>query len=94
MKAELVPVPTRPREWVFRAACAGVDPQVFFPENADGALDYGDDRIAEARRYCDACPVATDCLFDAMSVKAHGIWSGTTHGERSAWRAWDRRVAS
>src|SRR5438093_4839858 len=40
--------------WQDRAACAGVDPEVFFPS-------AGHDQTAEARAVCSTCPVLHQC---------------------------------
>jgi hypothetical protein len=45
---ELLPV-----WWQDRAACVGVDPEVFFPEVGD--------RTAKASRVCASCPVLPQC---------------------------------
>src|SRR5436309_13757382 len=40
--------------WQDRAACAGVDPEVFFPSAGHG-------QAAEARAVCSTCPVLHQC---------------------------------
>jgi len=64
-------------EWTQRPACAGINPEVFFPDSNDQA------GIRRAQRYCNNCPVRAQCLTLAMSIGAEfGIFGGTT----PAWR--------
>lgn len=58
-----------------RAACQGVDPDLFFPER--GAS------VVEAKKVCDSCPIQKECLEYALAVnEKHGIWGGTSERER------------
>lgn len=59
-----------------RAACAGVDPNTFFPEPG------GNTTAARAKAICDNCPVRAACLQWAKAEKEEGIWGGTTQEER------------
>ena len=86
-------IPARPRQWVFRGACRGADPELFFADNGDGH-GYGrildsDPRVQEAKAYCRRCPVANQCLFAAIRDEEHGVWGGTTPAEREALRRWE-----
>lgn len=75
-------LPDRP--WVARALCAGMEPEVFFPEGVDGPalLD-----VANAKAVCANCPVREECLDWALRIgEAHGIWGGTTPSERRMLR--------
>ena len=61
--------------WRQRAACHGVDLDVFFPERGEPA--------GPARQVCAACPVRQPCLDYAVSNRiTHGIWGGLTERER------------
>jgi WhiB family redox-sensing transcriptional regulator len=69
--------------WQDRAACVGVDPEVFFPLAVHDA--------AEARAVCMACPVLPQCrdYVDAMEEglgRSHlfGIFAAESGAER--WR--------
>ena len=66
-----------PPTWIQRAACRGVDPEVFFP-------DCGDSRSAQAAKaICDRCSVADACLATAMKrSELFGVWGGKTRRER------------
>lgn len=71
--------------WEHFAACRDVDPDIFF-----GRPDkYGVDRhhpaeLALAKRFCDQCPVAGDCLAYALDngPDVYGIWGGSTKEDR------------
>lgn len=78
------------RDWRSERACAGVDPDVFYPTStsvheAQPALDV-----------CAQCPVTLDCLAYALRVHRSnfydfGVWGRTTPLDRRAIR---RRVAT
>src|SRR5690242_7543816 len=46
--------PPTPGRWVERAACRGLDTELFFPGRGQS--------IDELRAICQPCPVRTDCL--------------------------------
>ena len=65
-------------EWAKRAACQGVEPEVFFPVGS-GALK--DTRAAKA--ICSACPVILDCRdYAERSRQPFGVWGGLDEDER------------
>lgn len=66
-------------DWMDSAACAGMDPERFFP-------DSGND--AEVKRVCMSCPVRAECLDYALSLpfQVWGIWAGVTERPRRAMR--------
>jgi WhiB family redox-sensing transcriptional regulator len=63
----------RPPAWHARAACRGVDTEVFFPTRGEST--------DTARAVCARCPVAGDCRT-AGHHEHHGIWGGTSERER------------
>ena len=66
-------------DWVEQAACAGVDPALFFPDR--GAS------LADARQVCAGCPVRVECLEYALEAgEKFGVWGGTSEKERRAMR--------
>ena len=77
------------RDWREQARCS-VDtcPVDFF--------DQRDEEQEKAKAYCEACPVAAECLAYAMNVEAHysekivveccGVWGGKDGKERVAIR--------
>ena len=56
-------------DWMTRAACRGMDPEIFFPERGEGNT--------AAKAVCDRCPVRLECLALAVSsAEAYGVWGG------------------
>ena len=70
------------RQWRLRAACRGLDTELFFPDNVlDSEIPM---------RVCRNCPVQVECFADRS---VWGVWGGTTEWERSDFlrgqaRAW------
>jgi WhiB family redox-sensing transcriptional regulator len=63
------------RSWTARAACRGVDTEIFFPTTSD--------EEAEALAICAECPVRAQCLEYALRGReSNGIWGGTTPEQR------------
>lgn len=77
--------PKRDQDWQQRAACAGSDPDLFFP--------VGESRkqIAKAKEVCAECPVHKECLRLAL-VRDHawGVWGGLSAVERRRAVFWGR----
>lgn len=68
-KDEKIPV------WRQKAACRGVDPDIFYPVSDEEALD--------AKAICGMCPVQELCLEWALSTREkEGVWGGATERER------------
>lgn len=64
--------------WRQGAACADVDPDLFFPEP-----DVSDARVAEAKAVCAGCPVRQTCLDEAFRTNDRdSICGGLTPDER------------
>jgi WhiB family redox-sensing transcriptional regulator len=63
--------------WRKRAACRGIDVEVFYP-------DPDDDADAEpAKAVCEVCPVRQACLEHALANREReGVWGGATERER------------
>jgi WhiB family transcriptional regulator, redox-sensing transcriptional regulator len=73
------------RDWRLAAACADVDPELFFPETGQVP------QAAVAKQVCAGCAVRGPCLEAALhGPQAHddhsGIFAGTTARERVALR--------
>jgi WhiB family redox-sensing transcriptional regulator len=66
--------------WLGRAACAGSDPELFFP------LSPSDSPVVRlAVAVCARCPVRPQCLQAALAdPRTAGIWGGTTEADRAA----------
>lgn len=61
--------------WRQRAACRGVDPDVFYP--------VSDEEAEEAKAICRVCPVRESCLEYALANRERdGVWGGATERER------------
>jgi hypothetical protein len=61
--------------WMDRGACNGVGLD-FVP---DAETERG---LAEAKAFCNACAVRTECLAWAMLYRCEGYWGGTTTYQR------------
>ncbi|MEV3859142.1 WhiB family transcriptional regulator [Streptomyces sp. NPDC050095] len=68
--------------WLDSAACAGEDPELFFPISTAGrSLES----TRAAKQVCRGCPVTDECLEWAMSTgQTTGIWGGMSETERTA----------
>ena len=73
--------------WRTLAACLDAPVELFFPQPGKEFRQ----ELAQAREYCDRCPVKTQCLQYAMAFEAEhgerslpGIWGGTS--ERERWK--------
>lgn len=61
--------------WRNRAACRGIDPDIFFPVT--------DEEAGPAKAVCDVCPVREACLEFALAAREReGVWGGATERER------------
>lgn len=70
-------------EWQDHAVCAGVDPDLWFPDKSGDVIQT----IREAKAVCHRCPVRVDCLEFALEHgEQFGIWGGKTVKERRAIR--------
>jgi WhiB family transcriptional regulator, redox-sensing transcriptional regulator len=84
---------TRNPLWHLDAACAGVDPETFYP------LDLAPDSagVAAAKQVCASCPVRAECLADVLAAedpaRRWGISGGTTPTQRNAIFAAQRTAA-
>ena len=71
-------------EWLYEAACRGVDPDLFFP---DGESRVARKRTSVAKAVCGRCPVKAQCLQWALENDERlGIWGGFTAKERRRLR--------
>lgn len=83
-------------DWRRHAACAGVDPELFFPVGTTGAALV---QAEEARSICRRCWVQEECLDDALTPQRYepeGIWGGLDQVERKGIRRkrYNRRLPS
>jgi WhiB family redox-sensing transcriptional regulator len=74
------------RSWQCRGNCAGLDPDLFFPERGQSC--------AEAKAICVSCAVRSECLEYALAKpEKFGIWGGLSERERRRIRR-RRRLAA
>ncbi len=67
-----------PGSWQQHASCRKTESDLFFPTRFNRAT------LAAARRYCETCEVADECVELALDTGAdEGIWGGTTPAQRS-----------
>ncbi|WP_210588618.1 WhiB family transcriptional regulator [Streptomyces sp. GESEQ-35] len=79
-------------EWLIYAACAGEDPELFFPVGTSGPALRD---VAEAKRVCARCPVADECLTWALdNGQTSGVWGGTGEEERRRLLRTSKRAAA
>ena len=71
-------------EWQYEGACRGNDPETFFSPDAERGPRRRR-REAAAKALCAVCPVVTQCLEHALSVREpYGVWGGLTINERDS----------
>nr|WP_246242764.1 MULTISPECIES: WhiB family transcriptional regulator [Flexivirga] len=62
-------------DWQADALCRQTDPEIFFPEKGGSTKD--------AKRICHSCPVAAECLDQALANdERFGIWGGVPERRR------------
>jgi WhiB family redox-sensing transcriptional regulator len=67
------------RGWKSKANCAGVEPDLFFPERGTSTK--------EAKEVCKGCVVKEECLeFALTNGERFGIWGGLSERERRQLR--------
>ena len=76
--------------WRDRAACLGLDPELFFPIGNTGPALI---QTEEAKAVCRRCEVIEDCLSWAMhSHQDDGVWGGLSVDERRALKRRNARA--
>jgi len=64
-------------EWMERAACIGIDPELWFPNDANSP------EAQEAKQICARCNVRGQCVqFAAQTNTKDGIWGGVMFAPR------------
>lgn len=72
----LVSIPTKDikDDWLTKANCRGINPDVMFPNDSKGG--------EEAKLYCSSCQVRAECLATAIQNKENnGVWGGLNEYE-------------
>jgi len=74
--------------WRAKAACQGLNPDIFYPATEDDA------DAEPAKVVCGACPVREACLEHALAGREKdGVWGGATERERRRIIRQRRRTA-
>ncbi|WP_026454868.1 WhiB family transcriptional regulator [Saccharomonospora iraqiensis] len=69
------------RDWTVRARCRGMDTEQFFPVGFGRAAEA---QTQEAKKVCHRCPVASECLTEALeSNDFDGVRGGMSGLERA-----------
>lgn len=91
----------RRKYWQEDAACLGVGTHIFFPTVGKGDCKSKQTRLyAQAKEYCDRCPVSLRCLNEQLKVEQEtlvfdGMFGGFTPSERKGIlsdRQWRERT--
>ena len=62
-------------KWMADGNCASRPPSMFFPSDGVG--------VEHAKKICEDCPVASQCLEYAIENRIdHGVWGGTSERQR------------
>lgn len=70
-------------DWRRRAACSGLDPELFFSSEDLENRQERREREAAAKAVCGRCQVSDECLAYALEARErYGIWGGLTADER------------
>lgn len=75
--------------WREMAACADIDPEIFFPHAGRPRGYVTKESKALAMAMCAGCMVTTPCLDYALTMPGSqdfGIWGGTTANQRDKMR--------
>ena len=79
-------------EWVHRARCKDVEPELFFPIGNTGPAAQ---QIDVAKAICLACEVRLECLEWALTTgQDAGVWGGLSEDERRAVRRARKRQSA
>jgi WhiB family redox-sensing transcriptional regulator len=75
-------LPTALAPWVNRAACRGMQSELFYPAVSERP-NARDERELAAKRICASCAVRVECLAYALRANEQlGVWGGMTETER------------
>lgn len=83
----VVNIPWVKPAWTARAACRGLDPELFYPSRGASTV--------EAKATCARCPVVDDCLQHAIDHRERdGIWGGLSQRQLRRLYRQVKRVAA
>ena len=82
--------PPKTPDWFPRAACRGLDPDLFF------LGQWGNpETVKEAKRVCAGCEVRRECLDYALdNCERFGVFGGTTPKQRRRMRRERKEAAA
>lgn len=85
----------REEAWRERAACRGMPPRWWFPDESYPERLCSSARVRRARAVCASCEVSPECLRYALVNGCEGIWAGTTTADRQRYadRPLEQRVS-
>lgn len=70
-------------DWQGNALCRGNHAHLFFPPSTFERKDDRERRELRAKAICDVCPVKSECIDYALSIREpFGIWGGMTEVDR------------
>ena len=76
-----VPETQRKADWRDRGACAGRDPEAWFPNVGNTGA------VQAAKAVCHSCPVMLQCAQHALTNNEQvGVWGGLSEGQRTTIR--------
>jgi len=79
--AAFIPVFGVQMNWMKKAACRGLNTDLFFPGSIDGNRSCDIHPLAQLT--CSGCSVRSECLGYALSIRTtEGNWAGTTFDDR------------
>ncbi|TGZ14692.1 hypothetical protein DV517_61750 [Streptomyces sp. S816] len=76
-----VPATQRITDWRVQGACAGLDPERWFPKPGNAIA------VKAAKSICHGCPSMLQCASSAFTRREEaGVWGGLSEGQRTAIR--------
>lgn len=99
----MLPVPKPGSGWTDLAACDGLDPSWFYPDDSDDSDEPVDYAALPGFAVCASCDVQFDCLAAALhGWENFGVWGGFSPDARQKVRplleagaiTWDELVAA
>lgn len=78
-------------DWMIDAACAGLDPEIFFQDSIRTRVRVND-TTKHAISICEKCSVKSECLEHFIDEQ-FGVFGGKTSEERRRIRTKRRRVS-
>lgn len=91
MRLRQIEVDPNDLAWRGRAACKGLDPGLFHPDENGGSYFL---QVESAQTVCSGCAVRVECLEYAIKYgETKGVWGGMSERERKRETKRRQRVA-